>query len=210
LTLLLSGGSSARRRGGPAPQAEWVFVYTREAHPGENVGYHDSIEAKLACARLLHDEAGISRDILVDDLSGSVHRAYGLMPNMTWVIDRGGRVAYKADWTSAPNVEAFLGRFLAARDQRSPGTTTVIYQTQQVEFRQTDRALHRASAAQWSERSDRIRAGTADLGAPERGLSPWASQCRSTSLSIDITGIRRPGTRDPTSRAPITQREASS
>ena len=62
------------------------------------------------------------------------------MPNMTWVIDRGGRVAYKADWTSAANVEAFLGRFLAARDQRSPGTTAVMYQTQQVEFRQTDRA----------------------------------------------------------------------
>jgi len=77
---------------------------------------------------------------LVDDLSGSVHRAYGLMPNMTWVIDRGGRVAYKADWTSAANVEAFLGRFLAARDHRSPGTTAVMYQTQQVEFRQTDRA----------------------------------------------------------------------
>jgi hypothetical protein len=54
------------------------------------MGYHDSIEAKLACARLLHEEAEISRDILVDDLSGSVHRAYGLMPNMTWVIDRAG------------------------------------------------------------------------------------------------------------------------
>ena len=69
-----------------------------------------------------------------------MHRAYGLMPNMTWVIDRGGRVAYKADWTSATNVEAFLGRFLAVRDQRPPGTTAVMYQTQQAEFRQTDRA----------------------------------------------------------------------
>jgi len=103
------------------------------------VGYHDSIEAKLASARLLREEAGISRDILVDDLSGRMHRAYGLMPNMIWVIDRGGRVAYKADWTSAANVEAFLSRFLAARDQRSPGTTAVMYQTQQVEFRETDR-----------------------------------------------------------------------
>ena len=104
------------------------------------MGYHDSLEAKQACARLLREEAGIGRDILIDGLSGRVHRAYGLMPNMTWVIDRGGRVAYKAGWTSAANVEAFLGRFLAARDQRSPGTTAVMYQTQQVEFRQTDRA----------------------------------------------------------------------
>ena len=65
------------------------------------MGYHDNIGAKLACARLLHEEAGISRDILVDDLAGRVHRAYGLMPNMTWVIDRGGRVAYKADWAGS-------------------------------------------------------------------------------------------------------------
>jgi len=113
-----------------------VFIYTREAHPGENVPCHDSYQHKLGCAALLRDEAGIGRDILVDDLAGTVHRAYGLMPNMTWVIDRGGRVAYKANWTSAANVEAFLDRFLAARTQHPAGTA---YETQQIEFRHTDR-----------------------------------------------------------------------
>jgi hypothetical protein len=99
-----------------------VFVYTREAHPGENVPGHDSLASKLACARLLREETGIGRDILVDALAGTVHRAYGLMPNMTWVIDRGGRVAYKGNWTSAANVEAFLGRLQAARGPRpAPG-----------------------------------------------------------------------------------------
>ena len=116
-----------------------MFVYTREAHPGENVPHHDSFERKLASAKLLADEAGIGRDILVDDLAGTVHRAYGLMPNMTWVIGRGGRVAYKANWTSAANVEAFLGRFLAARGQHPPGTAPVMYETQQAEFRYPDR-----------------------------------------------------------------------
>jgi hypothetical protein len=100
---------------------------------------HDSFERKLACARLLREEAGIGRDILVDDLAGTVHRAYGLMPNMTWVIDRGGRVAYKANWTSAANVEAFLDRFLAARGQHPVGAAAVMYETQQIEFRHTDR-----------------------------------------------------------------------
>jgi hypothetical protein len=116
-----------------------VFVYTREAHPGEHVPHHDSLERKQACAKLLREETGIGRDILVDDLAGTVHRAYGLMPNMTWVIDRGGRVAYKANWTSAVNVEAFLDRFLAARGGHPPGTTPVMYETQQAEFRYTDR-----------------------------------------------------------------------
>jgi len=53
--------------------------------------------ARDACARLLREETGIGRDILVDDLAGTVHRAYGLMPNMTWVIDRGGRAPRCAD-----------------------------------------------------------------------------------------------------------------
>lgn len=114
-------------------------MYTREAHPGENVPGHDSFGRKLAGARLLREETGICRDILVDDLAGTVHRAYGLMPNMTWVIDRGGQVAYKANWTSAANVEAFLARFLAARSQHPAGAAAVMYETEQIEFRHTDR-----------------------------------------------------------------------
>ena len=102
-----------------------MFVYTREAHPGENVPCHDSFGRKLACARLLREQAGIGREILVDDLAGTVHRAYGLMPNMTWVIARGGRIAYKANWTSAANVEAFLarGRWPNSRKPRNCGPT---------------------------------------------------------------------------------------
>jgi hypothetical protein len=100
---------------------------------------HESLAGKLAAARLLREQAGIGRDILVDDLAGTVHHAYGLMPNMTWVIDRGGRVAYKANWTSAANVEAFLGRFLAARGRHPAGAMPVMYETEQIEFRRTDR-----------------------------------------------------------------------
>ena len=59
-----------------------MFIYTREAHPGENVGHHDSFERKLACAKLLAEEAGIGRDILVDDLDGTVHRAGDLQTRL--------------------------------------------------------------------------------------------------------------------------------
>ena len=116
-----------------------MFIYTREAHPGENVQHHDNFERKLASAKLLTEETGIRRDILVDDLNGTVHHAYGLMPNMTWVVGRGGRVAYKANWTSATNVEAFLIRFLAGRAEHPPGTSPAMYETQQAEFRYPDR-----------------------------------------------------------------------
>jgi len=105
------------------------------------VPHHDTFARKLEHARLLRDEVGISRPILVDDLSGSTHRRYGAMPNMTWVVDRGGRVLYKASWTSAGNVVGFLERLSASRDKETPGTTQVRYETEQVELRATDNRL---------------------------------------------------------------------
>ena len=150
-----------------------MFIYTREAHPGENVPGHDSFERKLACAKLLREEAGIGRDILVDDLDGTVHRAYGLMPNMTWVIDRGGRVVYKANWTGAANVEAFLDRFLAGRAEHPAGTLPVMYETQQAEFRYPDRK-------RFMQRL--LRNGPRAVAEFEKAQQLWAERAR------DLTG----------------------
>ena len=70
---------------------------------------HADFEDKLAAARRLRDELGISRTILVDDHQGSVHRAFGLLPNMSWVLDGRGTILYKAMWTSAAHIASFLG-----------------------------------------------------------------------------------------------------
>lgn len=61
----------------------------------------------------------MTRPILVDDAGGTVHHAYGLLPNMAWVLGRGGTILYKAMWTSA----AHIGRFLEARPAKGPGST---------------------------------------------------------------------------------------
>lgn len=118
---------------------DFVFVYTREAHPGERVGHHRSFQEKLEHARKLRDEVGIRRTVLVDDLAGTAHRRYGLLPNMTWIVGRGGRILYKADWTSAENIDAFLTRYDRSRHSRQPGTASTPYLTEQMEFRQVDR-----------------------------------------------------------------------
>lgn len=114
-----------------------MFVYTREAHPGEKVPHHDSMEVKLAHARLLRDEVGIRRPILIDTLDGAAHRAYGALPNMTYVITRGGRIGYKADWTRVVTVEAYLERLLTAR-RRPAGVALAPFRTEQLEYRETD------------------------------------------------------------------------
>lgn len=100
---------------------------------------HRTLDDKLNCARLLRDEIGISRPIVVDDLEGTAHHAYGLLPNMSWVVGRGGRILYKADWTSALNIEAFLDRYESGRSRRPPSGAVAPYVTEQVEHRDVDR-----------------------------------------------------------------------
>jgi hypothetical protein len=120
------------------------------------VGAHESFDAKLAAARLLRDEVGIRRPILVDDLTGTAHLAYGLLPNMSWVIGRGGRILHKSDWTSAANVEAFLSRHEKGGTRRPPTGTVGPYLTEQVEYRDLDREafyqlLHRNGSRAYDE-----------------------------------------------------------
>jgi hypothetical protein len=58
---------------------------------------------------------------------------------MSWVIDRGGRIVYKADWTSAVNVESFVTRYLDRKRSRPAGRTLAPYRTEQLELRAVDR-----------------------------------------------------------------------
>jgi hypothetical protein len=96
-----------------------------------------SFDDKLAAARRLRDEIGIARRILVDDLEGTVHRAYGALPNMTWVLGRGGTILYKAMWTSAPAVASYIERFA----QQPPDLTHSPFHTEQLEVHRNDREL---------------------------------------------------------------------
>ena len=85
-----------------------AFIYTREAHPGENYRHHDSMETKRAHARALRDHCSLRRPILLDDVEGTAHHAYGLLPNMTWIIGPGGRILYKSTWTEVADIESAL------------------------------------------------------------------------------------------------------
>jgi hypothetical protein len=121
----------------------FVFVYTREAHPGENFPAHRMMEQKLAHARAFKELFGIQRPILVDDLSGTAHRLYGMLPNMTYLVGRGGRVLFRADWTDPPTIEAALDYVLAARDRRRDGLSLAPFYAEFVGYRWHDSAKAR-------------------------------------------------------------------
>ena len=74
---------------------EFLFVYVREAHPGEELPPHHDMNDKVRAAELLRDEEELEMPVLIDDLSGKVHRKYSGQPNPSFLIDKSGRVAYR-------------------------------------------------------------------------------------------------------------------
>ena len=115
-----------------------VFLHTREAHPGEHLPAHRSFEQKLAHARTFAEHFGIERPILVDDVAGTGHRLYGMLPNMTYLVSRAGRVLFRADWTDGPTIRAALDYVVAARARRRTGMRLKPFYVESVGYRWSD------------------------------------------------------------------------
>ena len=96
----------------------FLFVYVREAHPGERVPAHSSLRAKRRAAIKLRDEEEIKMPIVIDDVDGSVHRKYGCMPNPVYIIDKSGKVAFRSWWTQPSLVEDALAELLEQQEAK--------------------------------------------------------------------------------------------
>ena len=114
------------------------FLYTNEAHPGENYPPLTSMVQKFRHATALRDVYGVTRTILVDSLDGACHRAYGSMPNMTWIFSRTGTVLYKSDWTHVASVVDMLEYLRKLPERRKSGARLSPFQVQRVEYRESD------------------------------------------------------------------------
>jgi len=88
------------------PEVQFIILYVREAHPGGKISQHQDFAEKMQRAKTVaaHDE----RLVLVDDLAGTVHKRYGLMPNMCFVINDQGFIEYRSNWCEPEDVEVLL------------------------------------------------------------------------------------------------------
>lgn len=116
-----------------------VFLYTHEAHPGENYPHLTSMEQKFRHAADLRDILGVKRPILLDALDGACHRAYGSMPNMTWIFNRSGLPIYKSDWTDANSVANALEYFVDINERRTSQERLAPFRAERLDFRNVDR-----------------------------------------------------------------------
>jgi hypothetical protein len=115
-----------------------IFLYTNEAHPGENYPHHESFKQKIAHARAIRDVIGVKRRILVDSLDGACHRAYGSMPNMTWIFNKACVPIYKADWTDTDSVERAMAYFVGVADSRRAGQRLAPFRMERLDYREQD------------------------------------------------------------------------
>ncbi len=117
-----------------------IFLYTHEAHPGEHYPHLTSMAQKLRHARDLRDRLGVTRPILVDALDGACHRAYGSMPNMTWIFNAAGVPVYKSDWTDSASVANALEYLVEALARRKSGERLAPFRVERLDLRRQDQA----------------------------------------------------------------------
>jgi len=137
---------------------EFYTVYVREPHPGENYGPHSTAEQKLECARDCRQQDGIANPMLVDDLAGTVHRCYGSMPNMIFIIDKNGRIAYKAMWTDHDEIASVLANLALADQLQAQGVRVKPSYTEKINYIPAqyagglrDKVFDRAGPQAWSD-----------------------------------------------------------
>jgi len=99
----------------------FAVLYIREAHPGAALGQPGDSAKKHANASILRDDDHEARPILVDDIDGTAHKAFGGFPNSVFIINRGGCVVYRADWNNPSATGRALARLKAGKAAGSPG-----------------------------------------------------------------------------------------
>jgi len=134
---------------------QFVSIYVREAHPGENYRHHTSEEQKMRHARDWVEQDEIQWTVAVDTLEGAIHQLYGPLPNSAYLIDRTGQVAFRALWAGQEGLLRDKIEELLEREERNE-TPVVLGQEENklipfihgaAEFNRTmKRAGHKASA----------------------------------------------------------------
>lgn len=96
------------------PDVSFSVLYVREAHPGSNIPSHQSLNDKILCAKQLKSDDE-KRHIIIDDLKGTAHNAYGGYPNSIFIINKNGCVVFRSDWNNVSATKVALSRLLSGR-----------------------------------------------------------------------------------------------
>lgn len=92
---------------------EFFTIYTREMNGSwQPADYFEKLQrAKgLRFAYGLQTHVRVGRKVLIDDLKDTVFQTYGAVPNGVFIVDKEGRLAYKAKETKPAEIEKVLAK----------------------------------------------------------------------------------------------------
>jgi hypothetical protein len=95
-----------------AQRVHFLEVVIRQAHPGPDEPPYRSFEEKFRDAEAYQRAERLPWTLLVDDLQGRVHQAYGGLADPTYLIGTDGRVAFYNMWTSVPRLYEAISTLL--------------------------------------------------------------------------------------------------
>jgi hypothetical protein len=101
-------------------RVQFLELLVRQAHPGERHGAYRSYEQKLDDGRAYRGEAHVPWPVLIDDLNGTVQRAYGGLAAAVYLIDTQGRVAFCGTWGQSPALRVAIDDLLARNGAGAP------------------------------------------------------------------------------------------
>jgi hypothetical protein len=127
-----------------------VEILVRQAHPGERHGAYRSFEEKLEDARAYKREEHLLWPVLVDDLAGTVQRAYGGLASAVYLIDSRGILVFCGTWGQSPALRKAIDELVAGDHAGAPAG------------KGTDRRPHLAAAIVAGQRGP-IRGGRQSL-----------------------------------------------
>ncbi|MBQ0734961.1 deiodinase-like protein [Aquimarina celericrescens] len=94
------------------PEFNFVVLYVREAHPGNNISCHKDFDEKVSAAKEAARFYDDKRTILVDDIDGEAHEIYGKLPNSVYVIDTDGAILFVKPWNNTDYLGDILTNLL--------------------------------------------------------------------------------------------------
>jgi hypothetical protein len=84
---------------------EFFLIYTKEPHPGENIGQPATIEERMKNAARLKREEKVIFPILIDTPDNAVRNAYRGWSNGIFVINNEGMLVFRSSWTHGPELK---------------------------------------------------------------------------------------------------------
>jgi glutathione peroxidase-family protein len=87
---------------------EFLLIYTKEPHPGENIPQPTTIEERGKNAVRLKEEEKVNFPILIDTTDNAVRNAYRGWSNGIFVVNKEGVLVFRSSWTHGPELAQVL------------------------------------------------------------------------------------------------------